>query len=579
MKTINRRRTNKVLILPIIAMFIFCCFLVLLNNQQESKASLAGWDPGNIMSDSVMSNKNTMTEAQIQSFLKSKNSCNDSDWNKYVNYTNKGIQYTWRDGHFVCMADENFGGESAAHIIWQAAQDYGINPQVLIVLLEKEQGLVTDTWPNWNYQYKSATGYGCPDTAACDSKYFGFKNQVRNAAHFFRAHLDNNRNWNWGYDVGWNNIKYHPDNWCGAGQVYIVNKATAALYIYTPYQPNQAALNWSGDACSAYGNRNFYHYFTEWFGNTREKEPFIPKSDAYIMDGIYIISSALNTNYVLDIAGDSIADKANLQLFNRKELVKSKNQLFEIKMTNDRFYTIKSVSSNKYLDVAGIGLYNKSNVQQFTWNDGCNQKWALVKNENHYSFLSACSGRALDIAGGQAYNNANIQIFDQKQSDKNNQKWNLEIVNQDRTIEDGEYFISNSTNPNMVLDVAGNGIVNKSNVQLFSKKDIGNDNQKFKIQRLSDGYYSIQNTYSGKYLDVAGASVSNNANVQIFGWNNGCNQKWTIVKYSQSHAIFSACSSRSLDIAGGNIISKTNVQLFNFKEESRNNQLWNFTRE
>jgi uncharacterized protein Veg len=44
------------------------------------------------------------------------------------------------------------------------------------------------------------------------------------------------------------------------------------LYKYTPYTPNAAALNnlyGLGDNCSAYGNRNFWRYFTDWFGSTQ----------------------------------------------------------------------------------------------------------------------------------------------------------------------------------------------------------------------------------------------------------------------------------------------------------------------
>ena len=54
--------------------------------------------------------------------------------------------------------------------------------------------------------------------------------------------------------------------------VYIQNQATAGLYNYTPYRPNQAALDagyGTGDSCSAYGNRNFWLYFTDWFGSTQ----------------------------------------------------------------------------------------------------------------------------------------------------------------------------------------------------------------------------------------------------------------------------------------------------------------------
>ena len=57
-----------------------------------------------------------------------------------------------------------------------------------------------------------------------------------------------------------------------AAEVYIENTATALLYIYTPYQPNLAALEagaGEGDACSTYGNRNFSIIYSGWFGDPR----------------------------------------------------------------------------------------------------------------------------------------------------------------------------------------------------------------------------------------------------------------------------------------------------------------------
>ena len=59
---------------------------------------------------------------------------------------------------------------------------------------------------------------------------------------------------------------------CGGSDVYIENKATALLYIYTPYQPNEAALAagaGEGDSCSSYGNRNFSIIYRGWFGDAR----------------------------------------------------------------------------------------------------------------------------------------------------------------------------------------------------------------------------------------------------------------------------------------------------------------------
>lgn len=228
-------------------------------------ANLHGFKPGNIMSDAVMSKRNAMSLSDIQSFLDSKNPCNNTNIQFANRYPHLG--FTIRDGKFVCMAQDTFHGETAAQIIWQASQDFSINPQVLIVLLEKEQSLITDTWPS-SIQYRAATGFGCPDTAACDERYYGLRNQVRQAARLFREVLDGG--WT-NYPLGRNYIQYHPNAACGGTEVVIENLATSALYRYTPYQPNQAALNagyGTGNGCSAYGNRNFYALFTDWFGAT-----------------------------------------------------------------------------------------------------------------------------------------------------------------------------------------------------------------------------------------------------------------------------------------------------------------------
>jgi hypothetical protein len=164
------------------------------------------------------------------------------------------------------------GAKSAAQLIWDVAQMYTINPQALIVLLQKEQGIVTDDWA-WAVQYEKATGYMCPDTAPCNATKAGFYNQIENAAWQFRADIDNIASLDdWGYyGLGWNNIRYSPNAACGTKPVYVENASTAALYKYTPYTPNAAALAnlyGTGDACSAYGNRNFWRLFNDWFGAT-----------------------------------------------------------------------------------------------------------------------------------------------------------------------------------------------------------------------------------------------------------------------------------------------------------------------
>ncbi len=233
--------------------------IVTLNQPDVKAANASNFNPGFIISDAVFTNKNSMSPSDIQNFLNAKVPTCD----------------TWHAGSgsnqppFTCLKGYSQNGISAAQIIWNKAQEFNINPQVLIVLLQKEQGLITDTWP-WEVQYRSATGYGCPDGAPCDAEYYGFTNQVHHAARMFRKIMDNDPNWYTPYQPGVNYILFNPNSGaCHGSNVNIQNRATAALYNYTPYQPNPAALNnlyGTGDSCSAYGNRNFWRDFTDWFG-------------------------------------------------------------------------------------------------------------------------------------------------------------------------------------------------------------------------------------------------------------------------------------------------------------------------
>ncbi|MDB5183464.1 MAG: hypothetical protein JWO07_145 [Candidatus Saccharibacteria bacterium] len=248
-------------------------------------AAVSGWNPAYIMDDGIMTNKNTMTAGQIEEFLISKVPTCDTNGTQPSEYGG-GTRAQWGQAThgqstFYCLRDFWEGGRNGAQIIYDTAQKYSINPQVLLVLLQKEQGLVTDTWP-LNLQYRTATGYGCPDSAPCDSQYYGLTNQLDWSAKMFRAILNQSSTWYSPYTVGNNFIRWSPDSSCGGTTVNIANLTTAALYDYTPYQPNQAALNaglGTGDGCSAYGNRNFYIYFTSWFGDTRIQviDPFISR--------------------------------------------------------------------------------------------------------------------------------------------------------------------------------------------------------------------------------------------------------------------------------------------------------------
>jgi len=241
--------------------------------QEVFAANGANFNPGNIMSDAVMSNYNSMSAWDIQNFLNNKVPVCDTNGTGPYAGTTKAAYGTAHGASppYICLKDYSENGISAAQIIWNKAQEFRINPAVILVLLQKEQGLITDDWP-WPVQYRSATGYGCPDSTpgVCDSQYYGFTNQVHWANTLFRRILDQSSTWTNYYPPGVRRIYFNPNAGCGYTDVNIQNLATSALYNYTPYQPNAAALNnlyGTGDGCSAYGNRNFWRDYSDWFGS------------------------------------------------------------------------------------------------------------------------------------------------------------------------------------------------------------------------------------------------------------------------------------------------------------------------
>ncbi|MCU1527632.1 MAG: hypothetical protein JWP75_1395 [Frondihabitans sp.] len=232
--------------------------------QSASAASTAGFDAGQIITDQTFYDTGTMTAASIQSFLNGKVATCASGYTCLKSYSQTT---TTRAADAYCKAYTGASSESAATIVYRVGQACGINPQVLLTTLQKEEGLVTSTSPSTS-AYTIAMGFGCPDTSACDTTYYGFFNQVYSAAHQFQVYAKNPTYFR--YRAGFNNvIQYSPDTSCGSKTVYIENQATASLYNYTPYTPNAAALaaGYGSAPCGAYGNRNFYLYFSDWFGS------------------------------------------------------------------------------------------------------------------------------------------------------------------------------------------------------------------------------------------------------------------------------------------------------------------------
>lgn len=236
----------------------------------------ARFDRGSIISDALFYDANAMTVAEIQSFLNTRGSGCTSSAQSADCLKDLRTHVTARSANANCGAISGASSRSAAQIIYDVQRACGISAKVLLVTLQKEQGLVTTSSPT-SRAYQIAMGYGCPDSAACDEQYYGFSNQVYRAAWQFTRYATAESSFRFRAG-GTYNIATSPNCPSTTIRVTIANKATAGLYNYTPYTPNDAALAaypGGGVACGAYGNRNFFAFYSQWFGNPNLSTPVV----------------------------------------------------------------------------------------------------------------------------------------------------------------------------------------------------------------------------------------------------------------------------------------------------------------
>ena len=623
--------------------------LAIYNTPGSNAVKATDFQAGRIIDDEIFYNKDTMTVAEIQNFLNN-NSVSCDAWGekplgtaRYHSWgtapaTMKRADYAkWRrevggdtkyhDPPYVCISqyyenptthktnyDTNLVPEegmlSAAEIIYQAAQQYNINPQVLLVMLKKESYVWGDDWP-LKHEYNTVMGYGCPDTAPCDQQYFGFYNQMMKAAwqlNYYKDHI-----YSYGYfPYTTNNIYYSPDYSCGSKSVYLENIATTSLYIYTPYTPNNAALqNYPGTAtCGSYGNRNFFMYFNEWFGTTLLSN--VSRVDATDIPTDQPLRLVANDKSIQL----SSASKDTLVRFKLGDIQEDGFDLFTISTNADGSYRIKYDYSGLSVDIPRCEAFSGQIVEQYTSNTSVAQKWKIYKHDDGtYSIvfmnnLSYAISYHDDVLTLEQYVGASYQKFaitvnaatNDPNTGQNNGDDNGSTntgtgedpttptdnngtgtndptpgENNDNTdtqlIADGIYRINSTLKDNFSLDVNGASIESGTNVQVYTSNT--SNAQKWNIKYHKDGdYYSIINIGSNKALDVYGADTSNKANVQIWNQNTSCAQRWKIRKNTDNtYTFLNVCSNKALDVNGSGTVNKTNVQIYT--DSNTKAQKWN----
>jgi hypothetical protein len=243
------------------------------------KTARASFQANNLIDNYIFENSGSMSAAQIDEFL-------NHNFPQSCISTNNGFSAPDPTGYSPSTGYTYGPNVSAGKVIYDAAQAYGINPQVILATLEKESSVVSGA-ASYHCQYiNTSMGFDCPDGGSCPrnpATESGFSQQIIHAAWllmFGEQHANGNYNWAV-IKPGWDNsddvgscysgpmtegfYKRGSSSSCNqttfydgyasidGTSVHMDTGATASLYWYTPH---------------FHGNQLFVNIFESWFGAT-----------------------------------------------------------------------------------------------------------------------------------------------------------------------------------------------------------------------------------------------------------------------------------------------------------------------
>ena len=234
-------------------------------------------------------------------------------------------------------------------------------------------------------------------------------------------------------------------------------------------------------------------------------------------------------------------------------------------------YVITAKHSGKSLTVEDNSTDDRANVHQYTYWGYKHQKWRLsYVGDGYYIIYALHSGKCLEVADAREENGVNVRQNKHcaegectlKKED--NQKWRFEETS------DGYYRIVNK-NSEKCLDVRAASADNRANVQQWECQD--NPDQQWVVQPVDSypspaaGYYAITAKHSGKCLAV------NDSNVEQQEYAGMNSQRMELIPVGDGFfSISDRDSGNCLTVENQNISNSANVVIAHY--DNLDNQKW-----
>ena len=301
---------------------------------------------------------------------------------------------------------------------------------------------------------------------------------------------------------------------------------------------------------SAVNNSNVQSYYGN--GSSAQSFLFLPfhpsvSTGDEIAEGVYDIGFASSGKYVVDVSGGSLADYANVQVYQSNETYA---QRWGITRESNGYYTIFNLASGKVLDVSGGSPLVGSNVQQYVSNNTSAQQWSIVRNSDGvtFSFISALSGLMLDVDGEKVANGRNVCM--QFASGAASQKF---VLKERPLIEEQSYIVHTSCNGDLVIDVPRGSWDDGCALQVYGRNDTVA--QHVVVRNDGNDCYTMQIVASGKYLTGENDSITQQA------WKTDGSQSWAVSLGRAGIVFKNSLTGKTLAVASSSAANGTKLVL------------------
>lgn len=148
--------------------------------------------------------------------------------------------------------------------------------------------------------------------------------------------------------------------------------------------------------------------------------------------------------------------------------------------------------------------------------------WNGILSGETYKIVNRASGKVIDVPGGQNSNSLQLQQWPDNNAVA--QRW----VADDMGAYNNLYRLrSVSSSDGKVMDVRNGSANNREAIQLM--QDYGNQAQRYRLIKLSNGYWSILNANSNKAVEVADGSSADGAKLQQNPYRGDLHQQWQLI--------------------------------------------------